>query len=67
MASTPIVDNIVGIGGMTRNDHIFSPQDLRKEENHWEKQRNQEVIIEKTKKFLKGKALQAKEEPRMKR
>jgi len=34
VASTPIVDNIVGIGGMTRNDHIFSPQDLRKEENH---------------------------------
>jgi len=37
---------------------------LRKEENHQEKQRNEEVMVEKTKEFLKGKVVQAEGKPK---
>ena len=63
-APTSTIDNIVGIGGMTRSGHIFAPRDLRRGQDHQERQRNEEVISEKTKEFLKEKAVQIEEEPK---
>ena len=53
-----VIDNIAGIGGMTRSGHLFIPPELRNEEGH----RNG-VAMEKAKVFLIEKAQQVDEEP----
>jgi len=55
------VDNISGIGGMTRSGRLFTPMELRNGKNP--EKTSKEVTIEKAKAFLKGKALQADQEP----
>jgi len=55
------VDNISGIGGMTRSGCLFTPMELRNGKSP--KKTSKEVTIEKAKAFLKGKALQADQEP----
>jgi len=48
----PAIDNIVGIGGMMRNGRIFAPRDLRRGQDHQERQRNEGVTNEKAKEFF---------------
>jgi len=55
------IDNISGIGGMTRSGRLFAPMELRSGKSP--ENTSKEVIIEKAKAFLKGKALQADQEP----
>jgi len=55
------VDNISGIGGMTRSGRLFTPMELRNDKSP--EKTSTEVTIEKAKAFLKGKALQADQEP----
>jgi len=55
------VDNISGIGGMTRSGRLFTPMELRNGKSP--EKTSKEVTIEKAKAFLKGKALQADQEP----
>jgi len=45
-----VVDNIAGIGGMTRSGCLFTPPELRNEEGH-----KNGVTMEKAKTFLKEK------------
>jgi len=63
-ALASIIDNIVGIGGMTRSGCIFAPRDLRRGQDYQERQRNEGVISEKEKEFLKEKLVQIEEEPK---
>ena len=53
-----VVDNIVGIGGMTRSGRLFTPPELRNEEGH-----KNGVTKEKAKNLLKEKTQQVEEEP----
>jgi len=50
---------IVGIEGIIRSGRLFTPQNLRNERKY-----RDEVIMDKTKTFLKGKAPHANEEPK---
>jgi len=56
-----MIDNISGIGGMIRSGRLFTHPDLRGEKSH-EKNR-EEMAIENSKSFLKGKTIQAELEP----
>jgi len=56
-----MIDNISGIGGMTKSGRLFTHPDLRGEKRH-EKNR-EEMAIEKAKSFLKGKTVQADPKP----
>jgi len=56
-----VIDNISGIGGMTRSGRLFTPPDLRGEKSR-DKIR-EEMAMEKAKSFLKGKAVQIDSEP----
>lgn len=60
-SSKAIVDNISRIAGMTRSGHFFSHLELRNEKSH-EKVR-EEMTVQKTKTFLKGKDLQTNQGP----
>ena len=51
-----VIDNISGIGGMTRSGRLFTPPDLRGEKSR-DKIR-EEMAAEKAKSFLKGKTVQ---------
>jgi len=55
------VDNISGIGGITRSGRLFTPPELWNGKSL--EKANEEVTIEKAKAFLKGKALQVDQEP----
>ena len=55
------IDNISGIGGMIRSGRLFTHPDLRGEKIH-EKNR-EEMAMEKSKSYLKGKIVQANSEP----
>jgi len=55
------VDNISGVGGMTRSGRLFAPSELRNGKSL--EKTSEGVTIEKAKAFLKGKALQANQEP----
>jgi len=55
------VDNISGIGGITRSGRLFTPPELWNGKSL--EKANEEVTIEKAKVFLKGKALQVDQEP----
>jgi len=54
------VDNITGIGGMTRSGHLFTPAELRRDRSH--EKANEEVTMEAARNFLKGKAPQNDQE-----
>jgi len=58
------VDNISGIGGMTRSGRLFAPSELRNGRSL--EKTSEGVTIEKAKAFLKGKAMQVDEEPEVK-
>jgi len=55
------IENISGIGGMTRSGRLFTPPDLRSEKNR-DKIR-EEMTAEKAKSFLKGKVVQVDSKP----
>jgi len=50
------VDNITGIGGMTRSGRLFAPAKLRIDKSH--EKANEEVTMEIARNFLKGKTPQ---------
>ena len=54
------MDNITGIGGMTRSGRLFAPAELRRDRSHGKT--NEEVTIETARSFLKGKAPQNNQE-----
>jgi len=54
------VDNITGIGGMTRSGRLFAPAELRRDRSH--EKTNEEVTIETARSFLKGKTPQNNQE-----
>jgi len=54
------VANITGIGGMIRTGRLFAPAELRRDRSH--EKANEEVTIETTRSFLKGKAPQNNQE-----
>jgi len=56
-----VIDNISGIGGMTRSGRVFTPSDLRGEKSH-DKIR-EEMAMEKARSFFKGKVVQVDSEP----
>jgi len=58
-----VINNIAGIGGITRTDLLFAPPELRSEKNYRERSKD-EVIADKARAFLKGKAPQVDEESR---
>jgi len=55
------IENISGIGGMTRSGRLFTPPDLRDEKSRDEIR--EEVAVEKAKSFLKEKVVQVDPEP----
>jgi len=56
-----VIENVSGIGGMTRSGRLFTPPDLRGEKSR-DKIR-EEMVAEKAKSFLKGKAVQVDSKP----
>jgi len=55
------IENISGIGGMTRSGRLFTPPDLRGEKSR--DQIREEMAAKKAKSFLKGKAVQIDPKP----
>jgi len=55
------IDNISGIGGMTRSSRVFTPAELRNEENQGKRTR-EEIATEQARAFLKGKAPQTEQD-----
>jgi len=55
------IDNISGIGGMTRSGRLFAHPDLRGETSY--ERNREEMAMEKAKSYLKGKVVQVDSEP----
>jgi len=55
------IDNISSIGGMTRSGRVFTPPELRNEENQGKKTR-EEIATEQARAFLKGKTPQTEQD-----